>query len=165
MTSPDLAIPANQTQVAPGDPYLKVHLGQQTTAVFSMQHVQEAVVVSAQRLTSMPNVPACMLGLINRRSQVLWVIDLANLLQLQPAAAPTQQCNIVIIQVGSVLLGLAVSAIKGIVRLPTDSIQSPPGQVTAGLLPYLRGCALQPEGISLVLDAAVITQSPMLHSY
>lgn len=151
-----------------GDAYLKFRLSQRTPAVFSMRYVQEALILPARRLTPMPNMPTPMLGLMNRRSRVLWVADLAQLLGLPALDGNVQQYTVILIQVGSVPLGLAVQQVEGITRLPSDAIQSPLGQVTAALVPYLRGCALQQhddkQEILLVLDAEAVTQSPILQS-
>lgn len=147
-----------------GDAYLRFRLGQQTPAVFSMKHVQEALILPVHRLTPMPNMPACMLGLMNRRSRVMWVIDLAQLLGLPVLDTSVRQYSLVIIRVGSIPLGLGVQKIEGIAWLTAESIQPPPGQAPSSLLPYLRGCVLQQKEILLVLNAEAIVQSSILHS-
>lgn len=149
-----------------GDAYLKFRLNPQTAAVIAMRSVQEALVLPARRLTPMPNVPAPMLGLMNRRSRVIWVIDLAQLLELSMLDPNVQQYQLMLIQIGTVPLGLAVQQVEGMVRFQPDEIQSPIGQVSAALVPYLRGCALQQQDqkqeIVLVLDAEAIVQAPLL---
>jgi len=150
-------------QKAVGDAYLKFRLGQQTPAVFSMKHVQEALILPVHRLTPMPNMPACMLGLMNRRSRVMWVVDLAQLLGLPVLDTSARQYSLVMIRVGSIPLGLGVQKIEGISWLTAESIQPPPGQAPSGLLPYLRGCVLQQKEILLVLNAEAVVQSSILH--
>jgi twitching motility protein PilI len=166
MSALTLSSASPRSQRSLGDAYLKFRLGYQTPAVFSMRYVQEALILPARRLAPMPNMPAPMLGLMNRRSRVLWVIDLAHMLGLATLDANVQQYTIIQIQVGSVPLGLAVHQVEGMIRLPTDVIQSPLGHVTATLVPYLRGCILQQQDqtqeIVLVLDAEAVVQSPIL---
>ena len=156
---------SSQRQKTVGESYLKFQLNQQTSAVFSMIHTQEVLVVPVQTVAPMPNMPACMLGLMNRRSRVLWMIDLAQMLNLPPLDSSFRQYNVIIVRVGSVPLGLVVQAVKGPVRLLTEQIQSPVGQVTSGLIPYLRGCVLQQKEILLVLDASAIVQSSVLQNH
>jgi positive phototaxis protein PixI len=165
MNSAALALPVSKSQKVQGDAYLKFRLGQNMPAFFSMHHVQEAIVLPAHRLTPMPNMPACLLGLMNRRSRVVWVVDLALLLGTSRLNPSAQQYSLVMVQVGTVPLGLAVQRIEGIRWLKEDVIQSPLGQVTTALVPYLRGCVLQPQEIVMVLDAEAIVQSPMLQQY
>jgi twitching motility protein PilI len=147
-----------------GDTYLKFQLSQQTPAVLSMSRAQEVVVLPVERLTPMPNMPPFVMGLLNRRSKVLWLIDLARMLGLPGDLSNVQHYNLIIINSGSVSLGLIVQAVEGVVRLTPESIQSPLGQVSSGLVPYLRGCVLQEQEILLVLDAEAIMRSPLLHN-
>jgi positive phototaxis protein PixI len=162
-----IALPARSAQLA-GDAYLKFRLNAQTAAVFSMRSVQEAIVLPIRRLTPIPNVLPALMGLMNRRSRVIWVVDLAQLLELSSLDFNAQQHSIILIQVGSVPLGLAVQQVEGMVRLETSQIQSPVGQVSTALVPYLRGCALQqaqkPEML-LVLDPEAIIHAPILRHH
>lgn len=139
-----------------GDTYLKFHFGQQTSAVLLMNRAQEVVVLPVERLTPIPTMPAHVMGLLNRRSRVLWVIDLARMLGLPGIEINVQHYNIIIISNGPATFGLIVQAVEGVVRLMPESIQSPIGQVTPTLVSYLRGCVLQEQEILLVLDAEAI---------
>lgn len=147
-----------------GDTYLKFQFGQRTPAVLPMNRASEVVVIPAGRITPMPNMPDHIMGLINRRSRVLWVVDLAPMLGLPPTDTNVQQYNVVFIRSGSTALGLIVQAVESVVRLVPESIQSPLGQVSPSLVPYLRGCVLQDQEILLVLDAEAIMRSPLLHN-
>lgn len=163
-----IALPGDRSTKPVGDAYLKFRLNAHTAAVFPMRSVQEAIVLPLRRLSPMPNMPAAMMGLMNRRSRVIWVIDLAQLLEVSTLDANAQQYTIILIQVGAVPLGLAVHQVEGMVRLQTDEIQSPIGQISAALVPYLRGCALQQQDqkseILMILDAEAIVQAPILRS-
>jgi positive phototaxis protein PixI len=147
--------------------YLKFQLGHQMPAVLSMKHVQETLILPSRRLTPMPNMPPCMVGLTNRRNRVIWVIDLAQLLGLSVLDISREQYMLILIQVGSVLLGLAVDQVEGTARLASDDIQPPVGRVAASLIPYLQGYVLhqrQTQEILLVLDGEAIVQSPILRN-
>jgi positive phototaxis protein PixI len=147
-----------------GDSYLKFQFGEQTPAVLPMSRAQEVIILPVGRLTPMPNMPPYITGLVNRRSRVLWMIDLAQMLGLPGVEANVQHYNIVIISNGSATFGLIVQTVEGVLRLMPESIQSPFGQVSVGLVPYLRGCVLQEKEILLVLDAEAICRSPFLQS-
>jgi twitching motility protein PilI len=147
-----------------GDSYLKFQFGQQTPAILSMSRAQEVVILPVGRLTPMPNMPPFVMGLLNRRSRVLWVIDLALMLGLPAVETNIQYYNLVIISNGSATFGVIVQTVEGIVRLTPESIRSPLGQVSSSLVPYLRGCVLQEQEILLVLDAEAIMGSPLLHN-
>ena len=147
-----------------GDAYLKFHLDPEQAAIFSMQHVQEVFTLALPQLTPMPNMPPCMLGLINHRNRVLWVVDLALLLKLNPLDTAAQQYNLIVIQVGTLSLALAVQQIAGMTWFESNRIQLPTGGATAGVMPYLRGCIWQDEAPLLLLDTAAISQASMLRN-
>ncbi len=145
-------------------PYLQLQLGANIPAVLSMDNTQEVLVVSSKRITPMPNMPECVIGLLNQRSRIFWVINFPQMLGLQPVDINLQEYSLAIISNQGMPLGLVVPSIKGVVRLVMEDIQSPVGNVTSGLVPYLRGCLLQQKNILLVLDAEAIVNSPILHT-
>jgi len=147
-----------------GNPYLKVQIHSQSYAALAMPFVQEALVLPIRQLTPMPNKPPCLLGLTNRRSRVLWVVDLALLLGLGALPESVQQHNIIIVQVGNMPLGLAVEQVEGIIWLTREMIQPPPAQITPRLLPFLQGCWVQPDELTFLLEVAAIARSQLLHA-
>jgi len=143
---------ANSSLRNQGEPYLKLQIDRKFLAAIPMKHAQEVVIVPSRRLTPIPNMPSFTLGLLNQRSKVLWVVDLGQMLELQSFDQEAQNYNIAIIRVDNIPLGLAVSEVTGIMRINPELIQSPMGAVTPGLIPYLKGCFLQPQGVVLILD-------------
>ncbi|PSB30417.1 chemotaxis protein CheW [Stenomitos frigidus] len=164
MTVSALTLPSNRQQTVPGEAHLKFLLDPQMPLVLPMKQVQEVLVLSANRLTPMPNMPACVIGLMNRRSRVLWVVDLTRMLGTPPLDLNTQQHSLVIIRPGNIALGVVVQRVEGMVWLTPDQIQPPPSHVPSSLLTYLRGCVLQEQAIWFVLDALSLLQSPVLHN-
>ena len=150
-----LAIPDRQLI---GEAYLKFQLAPRVPAVFTARAVEEATVLPVSQVTAIPNMPPCMLGLVNRRNRVLWIANLVKLLGMPVPDRPRQQYSMVIVKSGS-SLGLMVDEIDGIIHIPADALQPPPPQVNPVLVPYLRGCAVQSEQILLVLDAEAVLQS------
>jgi positive phototaxis protein PixI len=147
-----------------GDGYLRFQLNQQTTAVLAMRQTQEAVIVPVESVTAMPNLPACILGLVNWRSRIIWVVDLPRMLNLESLDYRLRQYNVIVVRVESLLLGLVVQEIKGTTKFMADDIRSPVGQVASSLVPYLRGCVVQQQELLLVLDAQAIVHSSILRS-
>ncbi|NJR63411.1 MAG: chemotaxis protein CheW [Cyanobacteria bacterium CRU_2_1] len=90
---------SNQLQKIAGDAYLCFQIDEQTQALFTMEQVQEVVTIPVQQIAPMPNMPPCVLGLLSRRSRVMWVVDAAHLLMNQPLAPSLLQYEIVVIQV------------------------------------------------------------------
>ncbi|NMG08799.1 chemotaxis protein CheW [Brasilonema sp. UFV-L1] len=164
MNSSKLALSLKQNQNSLGDGYLKFRLNRHTSATLPMRHTQEAVVVPVETISSMPNMPSCIIGLMNWRSRIVWVVDLPKMFNLEYLDSRLRQYNVVIIRVDSVLLGLVVQEIQGTTKFMPEEVRSPMGQVAASLIPYLRGCVVQQSEILLVLDAQAIVQSSILRS-
>lgn len=150
-----LAVADRQTV---GDAYLKFQLAPRVPAVIAARSVEEATVIPVSDVTAIPNMPPCMLGLVNRRNRVIWIANLVRLLGMPVLERPRAQYSIAIVKAGS-SLGLMVDEIEGIVHLSADALSPPPPQVNPILVPYLGGCAVQDGQIVLVLDAEAILQS------
>ncbi|MDH6060454.1 chemotaxis protein CheW [Chrysosporum bergii ANA360D] len=144
--------------------YLKFELNQQTPAIMPINYTQEAVSLAVESVTSMPNMPPCILGLMNWRSHIIWAVDLPRMLNLESLDGRLRQYNIIVIEVESLMLGLVVHEIKGITKFMSDDIRSPWGQVASSLVPYLSGCVVKEEEILLVLDAKCLAFSPVLRN-
>ncbi|MGI8936587.1 MAG: chemotaxis protein CheW [Phormidesmis sp.] len=151
----NLAMPDRQLA---GETYLKFQLAPQVPAVFAASVVEEATVLPAAQVTAIPNMPPCMLGLVNRRSRIIWIANLVKLLGIPVPDRPRQEYSLVTVKSGA-SLGLMVDEIDGIIHLPVTAFRPPPSQANPILLPYLRGCAVQADQILLVLDAEAVLQS------
>ncbi len=147
------------------DIYVRFQINLHTYAVLSMEYVQEVIIVPVRRITPMPNMPECVMGLLNRRNRVLWVIDLAQLLNLQPVDTNVQQYHMVVIRVGPVPLALVVQEAKGVTRFMPNCIQSPVELDALNITPYINGYILQEQETLLVMNAEAIVNSPILHNY
>ncbi len=146
-----------------GTAYIKFWLDTQTAAVLPMQDVQEVVALPAQRLTAMPTMPLPMLGLMNRRSRVLWVVDFGLLLGYCRLEPNLREYSLIMVQAEAIALGLAVHKLEGMVWLRPETIQPVPAHLTHHSLDHLAGCIMQEQGVLWVFQANSIVRSPILH--
>jgi positive phototaxis protein PixI len=152
-----------EIETRPGERYLKFYLAEQVPAILAMEYVQEVLMIPARRITPMPNMPECVLGLLNHRNRVVWTIDLAQILSLQPLDTNIAQYNVIFIQAQQMTLGLLVSEVKSVTYFTPDLVQSPKELVTSALIPFLHGCIVQEQELILVLNAEVIFRAPALY--
>ncbi len=165
MDNPTTTKSQNQSkEISSGDAYLKLQLDRQTPAVLPIECAQEVLVLPSRRIAPMPNMPKSILGFLNQRSRVFWVVDLAQLLQLSNVPIRAQNYHIAILQVDNDALGLVVEQIKGTIRFTKEQIQSSHGTVPSHLTPYLRGCIPQDNEILLVLEPKAILNCSHLHA-
>ncbi|MEM9535146.1 MAG: chemotaxis protein CheW [Cyanobacteria bacterium P01_A01_bin.3] len=143
--------------------FLRLRLDPQTLLLLPMDSVLEVLTLPVQRISVMPNMPRCVMGLLNRRSRVIWAVDLAQMLGVIPLESHLQQFTAAIVNVQNDRLGLIVRSIEGVQRYNPDLIQSPLGGVVEERwVPYVRGCILEGSEILMVLDPQSIAQSAQL---
>jgi positive phototaxis protein PixI len=159
-----------------GDPYLRFQLTPDISALLSMERVQEAVLVPANSISPLPNLPALTIGMMNSRDRVFCVVDLGQVMGLPPIAINPRDYQVIVIYLDSIdvravdpallssvkCLGLAVSQIRGVVRLEPSQLQSNISDVPECLTPYLIGSFEEPDRRSIVLDAMAIATAPTL---
>jgi positive phototaxis protein PixI len=142
------ASPAKRSTRTTGEMFLRFQLDSQTSAVVPMLQTQEAIVLPATRVSVVPNLPSPVLGLFNRRSSLLWLVDLPEIIAL--------------LKVGQTPLAVAVRSIQGVVRFAKEDISSPMGSFNPAFTPYLSGWILQEQELVLVLDPEAIINSKVL---
>ena len=69
-----------QSQAIAGLPYLSLQLSPEVKVAVQLKFVRETLVLTTNRFTQMPNVHPCLMGLVEHRSNVFWVLDLPQLL-------------------------------------------------------------------------------------
>jgi twitching motility protein PilI len=146
----------NKQQNQLGPPYLSLQIEAQTRIALPMQSTQEVLRVPSLRITPIPNLNPAIIGLLNQRSRIFFVVDLALILGLQSNLKSQREYNIAIIRDGKNSLGLAVPEIKGMTRISEDKIKSPIGTISPNLIPYLRGCIFDSNNLVLILEPSAI---------
>jgi twitching motility protein PilI len=144
--------------------HIRFNLTHQTPAVLPLSCVQEAITVPTQRITPMPNMHPCLSGLMNRRSQVIWVVDLAQMLGLSASFYNSQQFNLILVQTEAMPLMFRVQEVSGILNIHSDLIQPAPANISSSITPYLDGCVSLNSELLLVLNAEAIARSSLLQS-
>ncbi len=156
MNGVSTALPTKGANASVGEMFLRFALDRHTTAVVPMHQTQEALVLPSERVSTIPNLPSCVLGLFNRRSSLLWLVDLPELLGLEPIDRHSHRFELVLLKVGQTPLAVAVKAIQGVVRFAPEDIKSPIGSFNPAFTPYLRGWILKEQELVLVLDPEAI---------
>jgi positive phototaxis protein PixI len=142
--------------------YLEVQLDDHNLALIPMQYIQEVIVVSRGKITPIPNMANCVLGLIDRRSRIYWVLDLAHFLEISYLPTQRREYYLVFVRVSDRVLGLAVQSVQGITKFTLEHIKSPLTSVSPSLMPYLQGCIFKQQDSLLVLEVFSIVNSPKL---
>jgi purine-binding chemotaxis protein CheW len=134
---------------------------------FGIRVLKVREIMGLQEITSVPQTPAHVKGVINLRGKVVPVIDLRLKFGV-PAAEYTQRTCIIVTQVqaatGPILMGIIVDGVSEVLNLTDGEIEDTPdfGEEIAGQ--YLLGMAKVKGKVKILLDIDRVLSSQELHS-
>jgi len=132
--------------------YLVFHLGKEE---FGVQVLKVREIMGVQEITSVPQTPDFVKGVINLRGKVIPVIDLRRKFQLEDAAY-TQRTCIIVLQVAhessSVLMGVIVDGVSEVLTIQEAEIEDTPQFGDDIKMPYLLGMAKVKGKVKILLD-------------
>jgi positive phototaxis protein PixI len=146
-----------------GEMFLQLQLDQQTIAVVPMLQTQEAMVLPVSRVSVLPNLPSSVMGLFNRRSSLLWLVDLPEIMGLEPLDRNVQSYDLALLKVDGTSLAVAVRSILGVTRFEPAEISTALDSLNPTLVPYLSGWIAREQESILVLDPTAIINAQILN--
>ena len=146
--------------------FLSLNLGARDTAVISLQEITEVFQVSLADICGVPQMPSCVLGIYNWRGEMLWLVDLEEMLGYPPVlqgANFLSNMMAVVLEREGKYLGLLVRSLMDIEWLDTNEIKPPSAELFyPAMSPFLKGYFINSsEEMVLSLDATAIIQSPI----
>lgn len=108
-------------------------------------------IVRMQQITSIPQAPPAVEGVINLRGKVDPVMDLRKRFGLT-VTEETKDSRIVIVDIGDQDVGLIVDAVAEVTRIPLDSIEAPSDVVSTVETDYISGIAKFEDRMIILLD-------------
>ncbi|MBD2604150.1 purine-binding chemotaxis protein CheW [Scytonema hofmannii FACHB-248] len=146
--------------------FLSFNLGTRDIAVISLQEITEVVQVPLTEICCVPQMPSCVLGIYNWRGEMLWLVNLEEMLGyktlLQQRNLLSKMMTIVLENKGK-YLGLLVRQLMDIEWLDTQQMKPPFAELfSPEISPLLQGYFIDnSEKMMLNLDAPAIIDSPM----
>ncbi len=163
MSNLTIELQENKIRAIAGLPYLSLQVGSNDTAALELKNVRETIVLASDRFMQMPNVHPCLMGLVEHRSNIFWVLDLPQLLGFAPLDLTAIETHIAVLQIGGAFLGLGVYRIGRVLRIAETDIVSPlelpKTKISLEIVPFLRGWLVQHEMASehlYLLDSEAI---------
>ena len=108
------------------------------------------------RTTSLPHAPHFVRGVINLRGTVLPVVDLALRLGLD-ASEPEERNVIIVVDVGTRVMGLRVDAVSDILAFSDDQLQPPPDMTSKSR--FVRALTILDDRMVRILDLEAVLPS------
>ena len=110
-------------------------------ALIEAEIVTEVITVSISEILSVPQMPYCTLGIYSWRSEMLWIVDLENLLGYPPSLSITDKTILVmVVQIEGQSLGLVIPQIDNITEQDLEQFKSPSSEIfSEDILPFING--------------------------
>ena len=150
--------------------FLSFNLGTNDLAVIPLQHIAEVLQVTLTEICGVPQMPNCVLGIYNWRGEMLWLVDLEEMLGYPPLL---QGSNLVSKMMAIVLendgkyLGLLVRQLIDIEWLNLENMKAPSAELFySAMSPFIESYFMNTEEeIVFNLDALAIIQSPIWENH
>lgn len=133
--------------------YLSFRIGE---SEYSVEIMSVREIRGWTRTTSLPHAPHFVRGVINLRGTVLPVVDLALRLGLD-ASEPEERNVIIVVDVGSRVMGLRVDAVSDILAFSDDQMQPPPDMTSKSR--FVRALTILDERMVRILDLEAVLPS------
>jgi purine-binding chemotaxis protein CheW len=105
------------------------------------------------KITPIPNAPSYVRGVMNLRGTVVPIIDLRARFSMCEKEYD-QFTVIIVVNVGSRVVGLLVDTVSDVLNIPTDSIAVPPDLATSGDSSCITGMGKLGERLVMLLDTS-----------
>jgi purine-binding chemotaxis protein CheW len=116
---------------------------------FLIEQIQEIVIL--EKVTTVPQVPACCEGVSNLRGKIIPIINLRALFGLPPKPADDETRTIVA-NCGGRTMGCTVDMVSRVLRIPEESMQPAPETLVVDGADYIVGFANLEGRLIIVLD-------------
>ncbi|MBD1909413.1 purine-binding chemotaxis protein CheW [Leptolyngbya sp. FACHB-16] len=141
--------------------FLRFPVDDRTHAMLPVEQLTEVLTLASAQVVPIPDMPAWVLGVYNWRGEILWIVDMGQLLGVRSLHQHSTVLSSYMVLVAqpqrsgsSARLGLAVRTVDDLHWCdPSDIASPPPAVITPHLVPFLRGYTLGTDGeMLLALD-------------
>jgi len=120
-------------------------------------------IVRVPEITSVPNAPDYIEGVINLRGKIIPVVDLRKRFR-EKVGEPNKKNRIVVAEVDGRLIGLLVNSASEVLRILPSEIEAPQDVFQEGELNYITGVGKLRGRLVILLDLNKILQRGELRS-
>jgi len=114
-------------------------------------------IVRVPEITSVPNAPDYIEGVINLRGRIIPVVDLRKRFG-EPVTEPSKKNRIVVIEMEQRVIGLIVNSASEVLRIPPSEIEAPNNVFQEGELNYITGVGKLNGRLVILLDLNRVLQ-------
>jgi len=116
-------------------------------------------IVRVPEITSVPNAPEAIEGVINLRGKIIPVMDLRKRFGAKEVVSDKRN-RILVVELENKLLGLIVSAASEVLKIPPSEIEAPGTVFAEGESSYVTGVGKLKGRLVILLDIARLLRQP-----
>jgi purine-binding chemotaxis protein CheW len=150
--SQDLSVQLNDAEDTQHGRFLMFDLGEE---VFGLEISYVTEIIGMQPISSLPEAPDYIKGIVNLRGKIIPVIDV-RLKFKKPSIDYTDRTCIIVIDTGAFFVGLIVDSVAEVITLEDSQIVPPPDIRTGIQNRYIKGIGKTAAGVALLLDCEKI---------
>ena len=159
-----------ETKLTSGESYIRLKITPEISTFLAMEKIQESLIIGAERISPIPNMPESFIGIMNSRDRVFSVFDLALLLKLPTPLFSPREYQVVVLETQSakpIYIAFAVEGLQGMIRLAKEQISTSMEQVPAELAPFALGCIHDKESVVPLIEFGAIldTLNPLGYDF
>jgi purine-binding chemotaxis protein CheW len=114
-------------------------------------------IVRVPEITSVPNAPDYIEGVINLRGRIIPIVDLRKRFG-EKSFEPNKKNRIVVVELGARAIGLIVNSASEVLRIPPSDIEEPSNVFQEGELNYITGVGKLKGRLVILLDLSRILE-------
>ena len=159
--------------------YFHVQLGSVVQLAIPITHATVTIAENRRNVCPLPGVSPHLMGVINQRGRLLWVMDLQSLLGIKVSEnrriSNTDKMTLLAVSpdaercdAGDLTrpqLGLAISSLKGLISLDRDRLKPLPRNLPPSIRTYLAGITTLNDARIAILNVPAIFQSLQAPSF
>ncbi|MDH5477046.1 MAG: chemotaxis protein CheW [Nitrospinota bacterium] len=140
--------------------YLTFTLGDEE---YGLEILKVREIIGLMEITSVPQTPEFIKGVINLRGKVIPVIDLRLKFGMEEAVATEETC-IIVVDIVEMLMGILVDTVSEVVDVPASNIEPPPAFGNNISTEFILGMGKLHNKVKILLDIAkVLSQKEMMN--
>ena len=131
---------------------------------YGLEILQVREIIGLMHITSIPNVPVFMKGVINLRGKIIPVVDLRLKFNM-PGVEYTNETCIIVISVSDELVGIIVDRVCEVVDIPLQNIEPPPRLGSNIHVDFITGIGKIGEKVKILLhiETVLIDDLSLIH--
>lgn len=146
--------------------FLSFSLGVRDTAVIPLEQITEVVQIPLTEICGVPQMPNCVVGIYNWRGEMLWLVDLEEMLGYPPLLQGSNflsKMMALVLEHEGKYLGILIRQLMDIDWLDTQRMKQPSEEVFyPEMTPFLRGYFINDaEQMIFNLDASAMLQTSL----